>query len=310
MTWTSTSPAPACRPQRRARSSPTRSSRPTTDNAPPRARGTTVLNRDVAPFDNVECRKAVVLRATTRPATSAPTAATPVATIAHEPPAAARPRPRRVRPVRRQGQAAGRPRRRQGRAHGVRSAGRLRDQHLLPCRASEGEGHGRVASGVAREGRHQGSTSRPSRRLTTSSSTPASPTTPRRTTSASSSRAGALTGPTASASCRRSSTAGSSAPPATPTSASRSPAVDAEIDQAHGRDRRRRRDAIWGNDRQVGHGGAAVLPGVWAKGLLYRSDNVTNVFVNDGFTHVRLRRDGCKQSSNAVLTAPRRPHRK
>ena len=28
---------------------------------------------------------------------------------------------------------------------------------------------------------------------------------------------------------------------------------------------------------------ASVLPGVWAKGLLYRPTNLTNVFVTDGF---------------------------
>jgi len=29
---------------------------------------------------------------------------------------------------------------------------------------------------------------------------------------------------------------------------------------------------------------AAVLPGVWSKGLLFRPDNLTNVFVNNGFS--------------------------
>ena len=27
---------------------------------------------------------------------------------------------------------------------------------------------------------------------------------------------------------------------------------------------------------------AAVLPGIWAKGLLYRPDTLTNVFISDG----------------------------
>jgi peptide/nickel transport system substrate-binding protein len=26
-----------------------------------------------------------------------------------------------------------------------------------------------------------------------------------------------------------------------------------------------------------------VLPGIWAKGLLYRPPDLTNIFVNDGF---------------------------
>ena len=37
---------------------------------------------------------------------------------------------------------------------------------------------------------------------------------------------------------------------------------------------------------------AYILPGVWAKGLLYRPQNLTNVFVTDGFTDVRLPRAG------------------
>ena len=28
---------------------------------------------------------------------------------------------------------------------------------------------------------------------------------------------------------------------------------------------------------------AYVLPGIWAKGLLYRPKNLTNVFITDGF---------------------------
>ena len=43
------------------------------------------------------------------------------------------------------------------------------------------------------------------------------------------------------------------------------------------------REQIWqGIDRKVMED-AFVLPGVWARGLLYRPPNLTNVFISDGF---------------------------
>ena len=59
----------------------------------------------------------------------------------------------------------------------------------------------------------------------------------------------------------------------------RIPELDARIDQALGETDKAKRDAIWtGIDRTVMEN-ASVLPGVWAKGLLYRPPNLTNVFV-------------------------------
>jgi peptide/nickel transport system substrate-binding protein len=58
------------------------------------------------------------------------------------------------------------------------------------------------------------------------------------------------------------------------------PAADKEIDKALATVDTKARNAIWGNVDQIVMENAAVLPGVWAKGLLYRPDNVTNVFVN------------------------------
>lgn len=61
------------------------------------------------------------------------------------------------------------------------------------------------------------------------------------------------------------------------------PAADKEIDKALATTDAKSRDAIWGNVDQIVMENAAVLPGVWSKGLLYRPDNLTNVFVNPGF---------------------------
>jgi peptide/nickel transport system substrate-binding protein len=61
------------------------------------------------------------------------------------------------------------------------------------------------------------------------------------------------------------------------------PAVDAQIDKALATIDVKAREVIWGNVDQLVMENAAVLPGVWAKGLLFRPDNLTNVFVNDSF---------------------------
>ena len=62
------------------------------------------------------------------------------------------------------------------------------------------------------------------------------------------------------------------------------PAVDAAIDKALTTTDATARNAIWGNIDQMVMENAAVLPGVWSKGLLFRPDNLTNVFVNNGFS--------------------------
>ena len=59
------------------------------------------------------------------------------------------------------------------------------------------------------------------------------------------------------------------------------PAADALIDKALVTTDATARNAIWGNVDQTVMENAAVLPGVWSKGLLFRPANLTNVFVND-----------------------------
>ena len=61
------------------------------------------------------------------------------------------------------------------------------------------------------------------------------------------------------------------------------PAVDALIDKALAENDKTKREAIWGEADKTVMENAAVIPGVWSKGLLFRPDNLTNVFVNDGF---------------------------
>ncbi len=63
----------------------------------------------------------------------------------------------------------------------------------------------------------------------------------------------------------------------------RDPAVDALIDQALTTTDPAARERLWVDiDRKV-MDGAFSLPGVWAKGLLYRPPNLTNVFVTNGY---------------------------
>ncbi len=63
----------------------------------------------------------------------------------------------------------------------------------------------------------------------------------------------------------------------------RNPEVDALIDRAVGTQDTAAREQLWVEiDRKVMED-ASILPGVWAKGLLFRPPNVTNVFVTDGF---------------------------
>lgn len=59
------------------------------------------------------------------------------------------------------------------------------------------------------------------------------------------------------------------------------PAVDAALDKALVTTDVKAREAIWGDIDKLVMENAAVLPGVWSKGLLFRPENLTNVFVND-----------------------------
>ncbi len=60
------------------------------------------------------------------------------------------------------------------------------------------------------------------------------------------------------------------------------PAVDALIDKALLTTDKAAREKVWGEIDQTVMDSALVLPGVWGKVLLYRPDTITNVFVNDG----------------------------
>ncbi|MDQ1487260.1 MAG: peptide/nickel transport system substrate-binding protein [Actinomycetota bacterium] len=61
------------------------------------------------------------------------------------------------------------------------------------------------------------------------------------------------------------------------------PEVDALLDKAFSTVDTAAREKIWGDIDQKVMENAAVLPGIWAKGLDYRPPTLTNVFVNDGF---------------------------
>jgi peptide/nickel transport system substrate-binding protein len=64
----------------------------------------------------------------------------------------------------------------------------------------------------------------------------------------------------------------------------RIPAVDQMIDKALQTTDKAAREKIWVDVDKKVMDEAVMLPGIWAKGLLYRPDNLTNVFVNDGFS--------------------------
>lgn len=61
------------------------------------------------------------------------------------------------------------------------------------------------------------------------------------------------------------------------------PAADAAIDKALATVDVTAREKIWGDIDQLVMENAAVLPGVWAKGLIFRPAHLTNVFVNESF---------------------------
>jgi peptide/nickel transport system substrate-binding protein len=60
------------------------------------------------------------------------------------------------------------------------------------------------------------------------------------------------------------------------------PEVDALLDQALATTDANAREKFWGQIDQKVMENAMALPGIWAKTLLYRPQNVTNVYVNDG----------------------------
>ena len=62
------------------------------------------------------------------------------------------------------------------------------------------------------------------------------------------------------------------------------PAVDALIDQALNTPDATARNQIWGQVDAKVMDDAYILPGVWASVLLYRPANLTNVYVNNGFS--------------------------
>ncbi|MEP6695990.1 MAG: ABC transporter substrate-binding protein [Pseudonocardiales bacterium] len=61
------------------------------------------------------------------------------------------------------------------------------------------------------------------------------------------------------------------------------PEADSLLDKALQTTDKGDREKIWGQIDQVVMENAAALPGIWAKGLLYRPPTLTNVFVNNGF---------------------------
>jgi peptide/nickel transport system substrate-binding protein len=63
----------------------------------------------------------------------------------------------------------------------------------------------------------------------------------------------------------------------------RDPAVDALVDKAVTTGDDASRQKAWVDvDRKVMED-AYIIPGIWAKGLLYRPPNLTNVFITNGF---------------------------
>jgi peptide/nickel transport system substrate-binding protein len=61
------------------------------------------------------------------------------------------------------------------------------------------------------------------------------------------------------------------------------PQVDAMFDEALKTTDVPAREAIWSQIDQTVMENAVILPGIWARGLLYRPPNLHNVFVTDGF---------------------------
>lgn len=62
------------------------------------------------------------------------------------------------------------------------------------------------------------------------------------------------------------------------------PAVDALLDKAFLTTDTTAREAIWVDIDKKVMDDAYIIPGIWSKGLLYRPKNLTNVFITDGFS--------------------------
>ena len=69
----------------------------------------------------------------------------------------------------------------------------------------------------------------------------------------------------------------------------------------------RRGEKIWVDIDKKVMDDAYVLPGVWAKGLLYRPPSLTNVFVTDGFQMYDYLGAGHDPEVGEGVTAARRP---
>lgn len=63
------------------------------------------------------------------------------------------------------------------------------------------------------------------------------------------------------------------------------PAVDQLMDQALQENDTAKREALWGQIDKLVMENATVIPGVWGKALLFRPDTISNVFVNDGYSY-------------------------
>ncbi len=59
--------------------------------------------------------------------------------------------------------------------------------------------------------------------------------------------------------------------------------MDAIIDQAVNEQDQTKRQQDWVDVDKKVMDDAYMLPGIWAKGLLYRPQNLTNVFITNGF---------------------------
>jgi peptide/nickel transport system substrate-binding protein len=63
------------------------------------------------------------------------------------------------------------------------------------------------------------------------------------------------------------------------------PEVDKLMDQALSENDKTKREAIWGQIDKTVMENAQVIPGIWNKSLLFRPDTVSNIFVNNGYSY-------------------------
>ena len=186
----------------------------------------------------------------------------------------------------------------------MRAAQRVQDQHLLPRRAAEGEGDGRVAAAVAGAGGHQADL-KPYPLADYLKLYAGKPDFAKANglglmvygwgadwpdgygflAQIVDSRVIRATGGNSNLSVK-------------------DPAVDALLDKALTTTDTAAREQIWVDIDKKVMDDAFVLPGIWAKGLLYRPKNLTNVFITDGFQDVRLRRAGHHPEVGEGVTPP------